>query len=248
MYLVNKTAVITGSNSGIGLACLELFAKNGCDIIAFCRSENDDFTSLTSNLSKKYKIKITPVYLNLESKSMLKSGLKIIGENKQIDILINNAGYIYTGLIGMTSQKELEKIFQINYFTAVSFLQIVSKKMIKNRNGSIINISSTAALDGNIGRAGYASSKAALIALTKTAAHELGPRNIRVNCIAPGLTDTKMMRSSTNKNILPGIIDNTALKRVALPSEIASVALFLASDLSSYITAQTIRVDGGMHI
>ena len=249
MELTNKTAIITGSNSGIGLACLKLFTENGCNIIACCRSENNDFSCLISKLSKKYKVKIVPLYFDLESSDDIKANLKIINEYKvKIDILINNAGYIYTGLVAMTSEEELKKLFQINYYAAVSLMQAISKKMIKNKSGSIVNISSTAALDGNIGRSGYASSKSALIALTKTLAHELGSRNIRVNCIAPGLTDTKMMRNSTDKNILSNILNRTALKRVATPKEIASVAMFLASDMSSFVTAQTIRVDGGMYI
>ena len=249
MKLNNKTAIITGSNSGIGLACIELFAENGCNIIACCRSEKKEFSEHISKLSKEYNIKILPLYFNLENPDEIKRNLKIIFDYKiNIDILVNNAGYIYSGLAGMTSEEELKKLFQINFYAAENLIRVISKKMIKNKRGSIINISSTAALDGNIGRSGYASSKSALIALTKTLAHELGPRNIRVNCIAPGLTDTKMMRNSTNKNILPNIIDQTALKRIANPIEIANVILFLASDMSSFITAQTIRVDGGMHL
>jgi len=248
MKLNNKTAIITGSNSGIGLACLELFAENGCNIIACCRSEKKEFSVLISKLSKKFNIKIIPLYFNLENPDEIKAHLKVIFDYKiNIDILINNAGYIYTGLAAMTSEEELKKLFQINFYAAENLIRAISRKMIKNKSGSIINISSTAALDGNIGRSGYASSKSALIALTKTLAHELGPRNIRVNCIAPGLTDTKMMRNSTDKTILPNIIDKTALKRFATPLEIANVVLFLASDMSSFVTAQTIRVDGGMH-
>ena len=138
----------------------------------------------------------------------------------------------------MTPQKEYEKLFQINYYAPLTLIQSLSKKMIRNKQGSIINISSSAALDGNVGRSGYASSKSALIALTKTAANELGPKNIRVNCIAPGLTDTKMMRQSTDKDILLDITSRMALRRVACPEEIAKVALFFASDLSSFVTAK----------
>ena len=249
MQLNNKTAVITGCNSGIGLACLELFAKNGCNIFACCRSVNDNFSKIILQFTNKYKVQIIPIFFDLEKPDDIKSGLKKINEHKfNIDILVNNAGYIYNGLVGMTPQKELEKLFQINYYAPISLIQVISRNMIKNKKGSIINIASTTAMDGNIGRSGYAASKSGLIALTKTLAHELGAKNIRVNCIAPGLTDTKMMKNSTDMNLLPSILNNTALNRIALPEEIANVAMFLASDFSSYITAQTSRVDGGMHL
>ena len=119
--------------------------------------------------------------------------------------------------------------------------------MIKFRKGSIINISSTSAEDNPIGRSGYSASKAGMISITKTLAYELGPYNIRANCVLPGLTETEMMRNNTNKDIVDEVITRTALKRIANPKEIAKVVLFLASEEASYITAQSIRVDGGMY-
>ena len=131
MKLNNKTAIITGSNSGIGLACIELFAENGCNIIACCRSEKKEFSELISNLSKEYNIKILPLYFNLENPDEIKANLKIIFDYKiNIDILVNNAGYIYTGLAGMTSEEELKKLFQINFYAAENLKSILTNPKI----------------------------------------------------------------------------------------------------------------------
>ena len=118
--------------------------------------------------------------------------------------------------------------------------------MVKNKKGSIVNISSTSGIDGNAGRSAYSASKAALISQSKALSRELGIHNIRVNTIAPGLTNTDMMKNNTTKNVIENVLENVSLKRLADPEEIANAVLLLSSDLSSYITGQTIRVDGGM--
>ena len=146
----------------------------------------------------------------------------------------------------MTKVEDFKKIFDINYFSYVNFIQRLLKNMSKTKSGSIVNISSSAAHEGNVGRSAYASSKSAFETMSKVMSRELGRYNIRVNSIAPGLTDTEMMKSSTPKKFLDETIARLSLNRVAQPKEIANVILFLASDLSSYITGQTIRVDGGM--
>ena len=146
----------------------------------------------------------------------------------------------------MTSSNSLKKIFDINYFSLTEFTQIILKGIIKNKKGSIVYISSTSGIDNNIGRNAYSSTKAAVISQAHTLSRELGRLNIRVNSIAPGLTDTDMMRKNTPENILKEVVNNLSLKRKGTTLEIANTALFLASDLSSYITGQVIRVDGGM--
>jgi 3-oxoacyl-[acyl-carrier protein] reductase len=146
----------------------------------------------------------------------------------------------------MSSKKKLNEIFEINFFSQTIFTQFILKSMVKKKNGSIIYISSSASLDGNEGRSSYASSKAALNAQAKVLSRELGGMNIRVNTIAPGLTETDMMLNNTPKNIIEETISKVSLKRVGKPEEIANTALYLASDLSSYVTGQIIRVDGGM--
>ena len=146
----------------------------------------------------------------------------------------------------MTSMKILKEIFQVNFFSQTIFTQYIIKLMMKKKMGSIIYISSSSAIDSNIGRSAYSASKAALISQSNTLSKELGTFNIRVNTIAPGLTDTDMMKENTPPDLLKEVISNTSLKRLGEPNEIANVILFLASDLSSFVTGQVIRVDGGM--
>ena len=146
----------------------------------------------------------------------------------------------------MTSTKKLKELFETDFFSQTLFTQYILKSMIKKKSGSILYISSSSALDGNEGRSAYSSAKAAMIAQAKVLSREVGIYNIRVNAIAPGLTDTDMMRKNTPEEILNEVTSRISLKRIANPEEIANVALLLSSDLSSYITGQVIRVDGGM--
>tara|TARA_B100000780_G_C21069583_1_gene430307 strand:- start:289 stop:1032 length:744 start_codon:yes stop_codon:yes gene_type:complete len=247
MLLKNKTAVITGCNKGIGKKILNVFSENGADIFACIRNLDDDFKTHINELEKKYKNKIFPIKLDLNDRNSIKESANIILKSgKSIDILVNNAGAIYTALFQMTSRKKLEEIFEVNYFSQADFTQNIIKSMIKKKIGSIVYISSSAAIDGNVGRSAYAASKAAINSHAKVLSKELGTYNIRVNVIAPGLTETEMMSENTPKNIIEETLMSTSLKRVGQPNEIANVALFLSSELSSYITGQTIRVDGGM--
>jgi|TARA_B100002052_G_scaffold291396_1_gene311337 3-oxoacyl-[acyl-carrier protein] reductase len=248
MLLKNKVAVITGSNRGIGKQTLEIFSKNGADIIACVRESNNDFKEYTKKISQDTKNSIDIVDLDLQSENSVKDAIKRIASmNKKIDILINNAGSIYTGIFQMTPISKLREIFEINFFSQSVFVQGLVKTMIKNKSGNIIYISSSSAIDANEGRSAYSASKAAIITQAKTLSKELGVFNIRVNCIAPGLTQTDMMKNNTPDNILQEVIKTIPLKRVGDPNEIANVALFLASDLSTYLSGQTIRVDGGMN-
>ena len=247
MLLKYKTAVITGCNKGIGMSILKTFSENGANVIACVRKISKEFQDEVEELKKKHKNEITIEKLDFSDESASKEiGAKINLENKKIDILINNAGSIHTSLFQMTPIEKFKEIFQINYFSQIIFTQQIIKNMVKNKNGSITYISSTSGIDGNEGRGAYSDSKAAIISKSKVLSKELGIFNIRVNSIAPGLTNTNMMTENTSKEKIKAVIENLSLKRFADPNEIADTALFLSSDLSSYITGQTIRVDGGM--
>ncbi len=246
MLLENKTALITGCNKGIGKHTLELFSKNNAKLIACVRKNNKEFSKFVTDLEKKYKSDIQIFELDFEKSENIKKVSDKIIEKNQVNILVNNLGYLENSLFQMTSIQNLKKHFNINLFSQFEFTQYILKSMIKTKNGSIIFLSSSAAIDGNIGRSSYSSSKSSIIALSKVLSRELGRHKIRVNTIAPGLTNTEMMRNTTNNDVLKKIISQLSLGRIADPSEIANVTLFLASDLSSYITGQVIRVDGGM--
>tara|TARA_B110000305_G_scaffold106085_1_gene119255 strand:- start:509 stop:1252 length:744 start_codon:yes stop_codon:yes gene_type:complete len=247
MLLKKKTAIITGCNRGIGEKILEKFSSSGANIFACTRKKNSEFESKISELAKKYKIKIIPIYFDFADSEEIKSAAKkILDSGEAIDILVNNAGIIDVSIYQMTSIKKLKDMFEINFFSQTIFTQNIIKSMIRNKSGSIINLASITALDGNEGRSAYGASKSALIAQMKTLSKEVGIFNIRVNCIAPGLIDTEMLSKNTPKNIIENMKNKISLRRVGNPEEIADVALFLSSNLSTYISGQVIRVDGGM--
>ena len=247
LLLENKNAVITGCNRGIGKEIVRVFAENGSNIWACVRKENETFTEYINDLERKHSVRINTVYFDLSDEKQIKAGVQTIKEVKEnIDILVNNAGAIFTALFQMTSMQKLKEMFEINYFSQMLLTQYISRIMIRQKFGSIVNISSSAAIDGNEGRTGYASAKAAMIASTKILSKELAPYNIRVNAIVPGLTQTEMMESSTPDDALEQTLNQICMKRVGQPEEIAKSVLFLASNLSSYITGQTLRVDGGL--
>ena len=247
MLLKNKNAVITGCNKGIGKKLVEVFSKNGANIFACVRSLDDNFIKFTKEIEKKNNNKISIMKLDLGNKEEIKSvATEIMSKKINIDILINNAAIIHTALFQMTSEKKLKEIFDIDFFSQTNFTQLILKSMMKNKSGSIIYISSSSALDCNRGRSAYSAAKAALLSQAKTLSREIGEFNIRVNAIAPGLTDTDMMTKNTEKKIIQEVLSQISLKRVAKPEEIANVALFLSSDLASYVTGQFFRVDGGM--
>ena len=247
MLLSGKTTVVTGCNRGIGAAILDVFAHNGADIFACLRKPDKKFTKQIFKLSEKTGSEIIPVYFDFSEIDQIKNGVKsIISRKKNIEVVVNNAGIIFTSLFQMTPIDKMKDIFDINYFSQILFTQLLVRSMIRNGSGSIINISSSAAIEGNEGRSAYAASKAAIIASTKVMAKELASNNVRVNAIAPGLTETDMMIESTTKDAIEDTLKRTCLKRIGRPEEIANVVLFLSSDLSSYMTGQVLRVDGGM--
>ena len=247
MLLKNKTVVLTGCNRGIGKAILGVFAKNGASIWACVRQLDDDFIDFTKGVEDDHEVNITPVPFDLADEGQVKEGINTIRSAKQpVDILVNNAGVIFTALFQMTSVAKMKEVFEINYFSQILLTQSITKIMTRQKSGSIINISSSTAIEGNEGRMAYASSKAAIIASTKVMAKELAMYNIRVNAIAPGLTETDMMQGSTSKEALEFTLQRICMRRIGKPDEIANVALFLSSELSTYMTGQVLRVDGGM--
>ena len=244
--LANKTVLITGCNRGIGKTILEIFAMNGANIWACARSESPEFQNFIDDISKKYGISAQALYFDLTNENEIKASLKtLISDKCKIDILINNAGVAHGGFLQMTTLKTIREVFEINFFSQLHIIQIVSKLMMKQKKGCIVNLASVAGLDSYPGYIAYGSSKAALIYATKTLAKEFAPYNIRINAIAPGLTETDMATQMEEK--AKGImVGNSAMKRLAKPDEIANMALFLASDLSSFVNGQVLRVDGGM--
>lgn len=247
MILKNKSAVITGCNRGIGKSILEVFSSNGANIFACVRKIDSELENFTNKLSHQSKNKIMLVEIDFSSSDSIKSCCEKINNYKiPIDILVNNAGIVDTSLFQMTKISDLEKIFEINFFSQTSFTQNILKQMMRNKKGSIIYISSTSALDNPPGRNAYSASKAALISQALTLSKEIGKKNIRVNVITPGLTNTKMATENTKKEIIQQVINSQSLNKIAEPIDIANAALFLSSDLSSHITGQVLRVDGGM--
>ena len=247
MLLKDKTAVVTGCNKGIGKKILEVFSANGARVFACVRNIDEEFKSFLNELKKNFNNQIIPIQFDLNDEQKIKEAANsILTSNKSIDILVNNAATIHTSIFQMTSVKKLKELFEVNFFSQTIFTQYILKSMIKNKRGSIVYISSSSALDGNEGRSAYSSAKAAMIAQAKVLSRELGVHNIRVNSIAPGLTNTDMMKKNHQEEIVNEIVSRISLRRVANPEEIANVVLLLSSDLTSYITGQVIRVDGGM--
>ncbi len=246
MLLKDKNVVITGCLKGIGKKTVEVFAQNGANIWACCEAKSEEFEVDITNLSNKYNVTIIPVYFNLLDSEEIKKAMKmIINAKKKIDILVNIAGVTYSALYHMTTIDKMKQVFEIDFFSQMIVTQYITKVMIKYKTGSVINISSVSAIDGNRGQVAYSAAKAAFIGATKTLAIELADHGIRVNAIAPGVIQTEMTETIPEENY-QGLIGKTSMKRGGLPLEVANVLLFLASDLSSYVTGQVIRVDGGM--
>lgn len=245
--LQGKNAVITGCARGIGKQMLETFASNGANIWACVRKPSEEFSENIRELAERYQVSITPVYFDFADQGEIKEAVKsIMGAKQSVDILVNNAGITYNALFQMTTMDKLKEVFEINFFSQFMFTQYIAKLMIRQKAGSIINIASSAAIDANPGRSAYGASKAAVVCMTKAMAKELADFNIRANVIAPGITETDMVFESMTEEIIKNTVAQTSLKRMGQTSDIANAALFLASDMSSYITGQVLRVDGGM--
>lgn len=246
MILKGKNAVITGCARGIGRAMLERFAKYGSNVWACARTLTPEFEIQCSRLSEDYGVEIIPLCFDLANKDEMKNAVKtVMKSDLKVNALINNAGITYNALFQMTSELGLRDQMEVNFFAPYLFTQNIVKLMIRNGGGSIVNVSSSAALDGNSGRSAYGASKAALLCATRAMSRELGSQGIRANVIAPGITETEMVGSMTEAVIAETVL-GTDMRRIGSPNDIADVAVFLASDMSSYITGQVLRVDGGM--
>lgn len=243
--LKNKNIFITGTNRGLGKAMLIECAKNGANIWAHARCANDEFLQFVKDLSLQYNTSILPIFFDMTDSVKMKEKIgKILKTRTKIDVLINNAGVAHGGFFQMTSINKIKEIFNINFFSQLELTQLILKSMVRNRGGNIINISSIAGLDLKEGNAAYGTSKAALISWTKVLSKELAKYNIRVNSIAPGLSNTNMVNLMETKAGAE-MIQQSLMKRLGKTDEIANVAVFLASEKSSFVNGQIIRVDGG---
>jgi 3-oxoacyl-[acyl-carrier protein] reductase len=245
--LKGLNALVTGCNKGIGLEITKKLASHGSNIIACCRQKTVNLIQTFNDLKKKYGVEVEIYEFDLSDQDQIKSSFeKIKVKFDKIDILVNNAASIQTSSFLMAPIKSAKKLFEINYFSQIYLTQLVSKMMIRKKKGNIINISSTSGIDVNEGRMFYSATKAALINSSKILAKELSPFNIRVNVVAPGLIETDMMKQNTKSEIVDNVLKDLTIKRTGKPEEIANIVYFLASDLSSYLNGQVIRVDGGM--
>jgi len=244
MLLRDKTALVTGSNRGIGRAIVERFAAQGASIWAHARKETTEHTAAITELASKHGVDIQPVYFDVTDTEAMKAAMRTVTSSRPVDILVNNAGVAHGGLFQMTQLTKVREVFDINFFAPLAISQTVIGGMRKRGGGSIINLASIAGLDLLPGNVAYGTSKAALIAATQTLAAELAPLKIRVNAIAPGLTETEMAGQMERK-AGSEMVERSASKRLAHPTEIADTAVFLASEMSAFITGQVLRVDGG---
>lgn len=240
--LNNKVCIVTGSGRGIGKEIAQLFASEGANVIVNERNVGvaDEWVD-----ESPYKEQFDVKYFDITDESAAKSSiLEVKKKYGHIDVLVNNAGVEFNELIGMISRENMEKMFNVNVYGMINMIQIVSRVMSRNVNGgSIINISSMVGLRGNAGQLVYSATKGAVIALTKSAAKELASKKIRVNSIAPGITQTAMMEQ-VDLDKLQGRINNICMGRIAQPSDIAGGCLLLACDYAGYISGQVLPVDG----
>ena len=198
--LEGKNAIVTGTARGIGHKIVEVFAANGANVWACARKQTPEMDAYCKDLSEKYGVEVKPVYFELTDRNAMKDAFKsIMAEKKPIDVLVNNAGITYNALFQMSNEDKIKETFDINFTSHYLFSQYVIKLMLRAGQGSVVNISSTAAIDGNSGRSIYGATKASVWCASKSMAEELGPKGIRVNCIAPGLIDTPMNAVLTEK-------------------------------------------------
>ncbi len=244
--LEGKNVIITGASRGIGKGIAEVFAKHGANVAFTYSSSEAPALELEKELTamgvkaKAYKSNAADFK---ESEELVSSVLEDF--DGKIDVLINNAGITKDNLLMRMGEDDFDKVIEINLKSVFNMTKAVQRTMLKQRKGSIINMSSVVGVKGNAGQTNYAASKAGMIGFTKSVALELGSRNIRCNAIAPGFIETEMTDKLDEKTV-QGWRDAIPLKRGGSPEDVANACLFLASDLSDYVTGQVLNVDGGM--
>ncbi|MBT6163025.1 3-oxoacyl-[acyl-carrier-protein] reductase [Flavobacteriales bacterium] len=245
MLLEGKVAIITGASRGIGKAIAQEFVSQGAKVAFTYRSSEEKARSLeaelTANGGTVRGFKSDAAKMD-EAESLVASVVEAFGT---VDIVINNAGITDDTLLMRMSEEQWDRVIDVNLKSCFALTKAVMRTMLKARSGSIINVSSVVGVQGNAGQANYAASKAGILGFTKSVALELGSRNIRCNAIAPGFIETEMT-AALDENTVQGWRDAIPLKRGGKPEDVAQLCTFLASDMSAYITGQTICVDGGM--
>jgi 3-oxoacyl-[acyl-carrier protein] reductase len=243
--LKGKTAIITGASRGIGSGIATVFAQQGADV-AFTYSSSSEAAETLEKSLQAYGTKVKAYQSNaadfVEAQEL---AAKVLEEFGQIDILVNNAGITKDNLLMRMGEEDFDKVIEVNLKSVFNMTKAVQRTMLKQRKGSIINMSSVVGVKGNAGQTNYAASKAGIIGFSKSVALELGSRNIRSNVIAPGFIETEM-----TAKLDPAVVDQwragIPLKRGGTAEDIANACVYLASDLSAYVTGQTLNVDGGM--
>ncbi len=243
--LENKTAIITGATRGIGRGIALEFANQGCNV-AFTYSSSVEAATALENELKALGVKAKGYQSNAaEFDAAQELAKNVLEEFGTIDVLVNNAGITKDNLLMRISEEDFDKVIEVNLKSVFNLTKAVIRPMMKQRAGSIINMSSVVGLKGNAGQANYAASKAGILGFSKSVALELGSRNIRSNVVAPGFIETEMT-AKLDEKVVEGWRNEIPLKRGGTPEDIANACVFLASDMSSYITGQTLSVDGGM--
>ena len=243
--LENKTAIITGATRGIGRGIAQTFARNGCNVAFTFSSSVEAAQSLQKELSdlgvkaKSYQSNAADFE---EAQALVDKVLKEFGS---VDVLINNAGITKDNLLMRISEEDFDQVIEVNLKSVFNMTKAIQRTFLKQRSGSLIHMSSVVGIKGNAGQSNYAASKAGIIGFSKAIALELGSRNIRSNVIAPGFIETEMTEK-LSEEIVQKWREGIPLKRGGAPEDVANACVFLASDLSNYITGQVLQVDGGM--
>ena len=241
--LSGKVALVTGAGRGIGNKTVERFAEEGAIVYATDINEGS-LDAFARETGEKYETQIIPLYFDVTDENEAKKAvLQIKREQGRIDILVNNAGIMRDNVIGMIGSQLVHDVFNINVFAVINLIQLVNKLMGRQKSGSIINISSIVGVEGAAGQLVYSASKGAVASLTKAAAKELAPNGIRVNAVAPGLINTGLLQAIGDAKIQENL-KNVKMGRLGEPIDVANVILFLASDLSAYVTGEIIGIDG----